>query len=98
VSTTVTRAELVEALVREVGLSRQDCATLLESILESMIAAMEAGETVKLARFGNFAVRSKRARVGRNPKTGVEAAIAARRVATFKPSPMLRAVVDGDSA
>lgn len=95
--TTVTRAELVEALVRDVGLSRQDCAALLESILDSMITAMEAGETVKLARFGNFAVRAKRARVGRNPKTGVEAAIAARRVATFKPSPMLRAVVDGEA-
>jgi integration host factor subunit alpha len=63
---------------------------MLETVLGLIEAKLVAGETVKLARFGNFTVRSKRERVGRNPKTGVEASIAPRRVVTFKPSQLLR--------
>ncbi|MDP3385222.1 MAG: HU family DNA-binding protein, partial [Phenylobacterium sp.] len=67
---TLTRADLCEAVHDEVGLSRQDCATLVERTLELMIQALEAGEQVKLSGFGVFQVRAKRARMGRNPKTG----------------------------
>ena len=87
---TITRADLIDALVKDVGLARQDCGMMLETVLGLIEAKLVAGETVKLARFGNFTVRAKRERVGRNPKTGVEASIAPRRVVTFKPSQLLR--------
>lgn len=91
---TLTRADLIEALGREIGLPRNECSDLLESMLEHLALALERGELVKLARFGNFAVRDKRPRIGRNPKTGVEAPISARRVVSFKPSQLLRARVE----
>jgi integration host factor subunit alpha len=94
---TLTRADLVEALGRDIGLPRNECSDLLESMLEHLALALERGELVKLARFGNFQVRDKRARVGRNPKTGVEAAITARRVVSFKPSQILRTRVERGS-
>jgi integration host factor subunit alpha len=87
---TLTRADLIDTLVREIGLSRQDCSGLLERVLEIVSSELEMDKDVKFARFGNFVVRRKRARVGRNPKTGKEATITARRVVTFKPSPLLR--------
>lgn len=93
---TVTRAEVTEAIVREVGVTRQESADLLDRTLELIGGALEHEEEVKLARFGNFVVRSKSAREGRNPKTGEEAPIAARRVVTFRPSPMLKALVGKD--
>lgn len=95
-SETVTRAEVTEAIVREVGVTRQESADLLDRTLELIGAALEQENEVKLARFGNFVVRSKSAREGRNPKTGEEAPIAARRVVTFRPSPMLKALVGKD--
>ena len=93
---TVTRAEVTDAIVREVGVTRQESADLLDRTLELIGGALEHEEEVKLARFGNFVVRSKSAREGRNPKTGEEAPIAARRVVTFRPSPMLKALVGRD--
>jgi len=93
---TVTRAEVTDAIVREVGVTRQESADLLDRTLELIGVALEQEEEVKLARFGNFVVRSKSAREGRNPKTGEEAPIAARRVVTFRPSPMLKALVGRD--
>lgn len=90
---TVTRAEVIDAIIREVGVNRQESADLLDRTLERIGAALEHEEEVKLARFGNFVVRSKSARDGRNPKTGEGAPIAARRVVTFRPSPMLKALV-----
>lgn len=93
---TVTRAEVTEAIVREVGVTRQESADILDRTLELIGGALEHEEEVKLARFGNFIVRSKSAREGRNPKTGEEAPIAARRVVTFRPSPMLKALVGKD--
>jgi integration host factor subunit alpha len=94
VGKTLTRAEIVDALGREVGLSLNECSDLLEAMLDEIVASLERDELVKLARFGNFAVRSKRPRVGRNPKTGVEAEITARKVVSFKPSQILRARVE----
>ncbi|MFN7634913.1 MAG: integration host factor subunit alpha [Acetobacteraceae bacterium] len=88
---TITRAQLAEAIYAEIGLSRNDSALLLESVLETISASLEAGEAVKLSAFGTFAVRQKGQRIGRNPKTGVEVPIAPRRVLSFRPSQVLRA-------
>lgn len=91
---TLTRADLVEVLNRELGLSKTDGSDLLERMLEHLVVALEKGQLVKLARFGNFSVRNKKSRIGRNPKTGVEAKISARRVVGFKPSQILRTRVE----
>ncbi len=91
---TVTRAELVEALVRRCNMQRPDANRLLTRMLDMMQDAMVDGETVKLSRFGNFNVRAKRQRIGRNPKTGEEVPITPRRVVTFRPSQMLRDFVE----
>ncbi|MBR9835545.1 MAG: integration host factor subunit alpha [Alphaproteobacteria bacterium] len=92
---TLTRVELTDAIVREVGLTRQDSSNLLDRMLELISASLEQEGSVKLSRFGNFNVRRKAAREGRNPKTGIEATISARKVVTFKPSPMLKDRVGG---
>lgn len=92
---TLTRAQLTETIYAQVGLSRNDSADLLETVLERMSAALEAGDTVKITGFGTFAVRQKGRRIGRNPKTGVEVAILPRRVLTFRPSQVLKAHVNG---
>jgi integration host factor subunit alpha len=91
---TLTRADIVETLVQKVGLTKQDSSNFLERVLELVCSELERDEDVKFARFGNFVVRRKKARVGRNPKTGEEAPITARRVVSFKPSPLLRQRVE----
>jgi integration host factor subunit alpha len=87
--------DLSEAVVREVGLSRNESAHLVESILLSISDALVGGESVKISSFGTFSVRSKNARMGRNPKTGEEVPITPRRVLTFRPSHVLKARVAG---
>ena len=91
---TVTRADLTEALHEEVGLTRQDCAGLVERTLDLVAEAMGRGQTVKLSGFGVFQVRSKRQRMGRNPKTGEPAAIEPRRVIGFRASQVIKARID----
>ena len=91
---TITRADLVEAVARRVDMQRADANRLLTRMLEMIEDALVAGETVKLSRFGNFNVRAKRQRIGRNPKTGEEVPITPRRVVTFRPSQMLREFVE----
>lgn len=91
---TVTRADLLEALARRANMQRADANRLLTRMLEMMQDALVDGDTVKLSRFGNFNVRAKRQRVGRNPKTGEEVPITPRRVVTFRPSQMLREFVE----
>ncbi|MFM8820380.1 MAG: integration host factor subunit alpha [Phenylobacterium sp.] len=91
---TVTRADLSEAVHEEVGLTRQDCAELVERMLELAAQALERGEQVKLSGFGVFQVREKRARMGRNPKTGEPAAIEPRRVIGFRASQVMKARID----
>jgi integration host factor subunit alpha len=93
-SKTVTRADLVEALARRANMQRADANRLLTRMLEMMQDALVDGDTVKLSRFGNFNVRAKRQRIGRNPKTGEEVPITPRRVVTFRPSQMLRDFVE----
>lgn len=87
---TLTRMDLSEAVFREVGLSRNDSAQLVESVLGYMSDALVAGEQVKISSFGTFSVRQKSARVGRNPKTGEEVPINPRRVLTFRPSHLMK--------
>ena len=91
---TLTRAHLTEALHDEVGLTRQDCAGLVERTLDLVTEAMERGEVVKLSGFGVFEVRSKRERMGRNPKTGAPATIEPRRVIGFRASQVIKARID----
>ena len=87
---TLTRMDLSEAVFREVGLSRNESANLVEAVLQHMSDALVAGESVKISSFGTFSVRDKSARVGRNPKTGDEVPISPRRVLTFRASQMMR--------
>lgn len=87
---TLTRMDLSEAVFREVGLSRNESAALVESVLRHMSDALVAGEQVKISSFGTFSVREKAARIGRNPKTGDEVPIHARRVLTFRPSHLMK--------
>lgn len=87
---TLTRADLADALQREVGLSRADAARMVEQVLDHMCDALAAGENVKISGFGSFVLRDKGERIGRNPKTGVEVPIAPRRVLTFRASQMMR--------
>ena len=87
---TLTRMDLSEAVVREVGLSRNESADLVETVLELMSSALVRGEQVKISSFGTFSVRDKNARVGRNPKTGEEVPITPRRVLTFRPSHLMK--------
>ena len=87
---TLTRMDLSEAVFREVGLSRNDSAQLIENVLDYMSDALVRGEQVKISSFGTFSVRDKSARVGRNPKTGEEVPINPRRVLTFRPSHLMK--------
>lgn len=87
---TLTRMDLSEAVFREVGLSRNESADLVESVLTHMSDALVRGEQVKISSFGTFSVRDKNERVGRNPKTGEEAPIPPRRVLTFRPSHLMK--------
>ncbi|MAU45025.1 MAG: integration host factor subunit alpha [Rhodobacteraceae bacterium] len=87
---TLTRMDLSEAVFREVGLSRNESAELVETVLQHMSDALVEGEQVKISSFGTFSVRDKAARVGRNPKTGEEVPIQPRRVLTFRPSHQMK--------
>jgi integration host factor subunit alpha len=86
----VTRADLSRAIYQRIGLSRIECAALVDYVLKEISDCLERGETVKLSSFGVFVVRKKGQRKGRNPKTGEEVPIAPRRVVMFKPSPILK--------
>ncbi|MEO0819901.1 MAG: integration host factor subunit alpha [Pseudomonadota bacterium] len=87
---TLTRADLTEAVYREIGLSRNESAELVELILERISEALVSGEHVKISSFGTFTVREKGARTGRNPKTGEEVPIDPRRVLVFRPSHIMK--------
>lgn len=87
---TLTRMDLSEAVFREVGLSRNESAQLVESMLDHMSDALVDGQQVKISSFGTFSVRAKSARIGRNPKTGEEVPIQPRRVLTFRPSHLMK--------
>ena len=87
---TLTRMDLSEAVFREVGLSRNESADLVETVLTTVSDVLAQGETVKISSFGTFSVREKAQRVGRNPKTGEEVPILPRRVLSFRPSHLMK--------
>lgn len=87
---TLTRADLTESVYEEVGLSRNESAGLVESVLEEISNCLVRGENVKISSFGSFQVRQKNGRIGRNPKTGQEVPIDPRRVLVFRPSQVMK--------
>jgi len=92
---TLTRADLAEAINRKLGFSRAESLDLVESILRHMCEALSEGENVKISGFGTFLLRDKAERVGRNPKTGIEVPITPRRVLTFRASQILKDQIAG---
>ena len=94
---TLTRADLAEAVHQKVGLSRQESADLIEQVLEEICKALIEEGSVKISSFGSLSVREKSERVGRNPKTGVEAPISPRKVLSFKASKMLKDIINDET-
>jgi len=92
---TITRADLAEAVCNEVGLSRNESADLVESVIDEISDALVGGDTVKISSFGSFSVREKGERIGRNPKTGVEVPILPRKVLVFRASHVLKDRING---
>ena len=93
----LTKAEMAEALFNQLGLNKREARELVDLFFEEVRAALSAAEQVKLSGFGNFDLRDKNQRPGRNPKTGEEIPITARRVVTFHASQKLKAMVDATS-
>lgn len=91
---TLTKAELTELLYEQVGLNKREAKEMVETFFEEICCALERGEMVKLSGFGNFQLRNKPQRPGRNPRTGEEIPITARRVVTFHASQKLKSIVE----
>ena len=94
---TLTKAELADLLFEKVGFNKREAKDMVESFFEEVRTALENGKGVKLSGFGNFQLRDKPQRPGRNPKTGEEIPISARRVVTFRPGQKLRLRVESDA-
>lgn len=94
----LTKADMVEKLISDIGLPRKDAKELVEEFFETIKAALVQGSSIKLSGFGNFDLRDKRQRPGRNPKTGEEIPVSARRVVTFKAGQKLKARVEEHQA
>lgn len=94
---TLTRADLSEAVHRDIGLSRSESADMVKTVLDMISDELVAGSSVKLSSFGTFMVRSKNGRIGRNPKTGEEVPITPRRVLVFRPSQIMKAIINGQT-
>ncbi len=90
----LTKADMAEKLYEELGLNKREAKELVEMFFEEVRSALESGDQVKLSGFGNFDLRNKNERPGRNPKTGEEIPISARRVVTFRPGQKLKARVE----
>jgi integration host factor subunit alpha len=87
---TVTKADIIEDVYEKVGFSKKEAAEIVELVFDTIKETLERGEKIKVSGFGNFIVRDKKSRVGRNPQTGEEIEISARRVLTFRPSQVLK--------
>jgi integration host factor subunit alpha len=93
---TMTKADIIENVYERVGgFSKKEAAQIVEAVFDIIKKTLESGEKIKLSGFGNFVVRDKNARIGRNPQTGDEITISARRVLTFKPSQVLKNALNG---
>jgi integration host factor subunit alpha len=95
---TVTRADLCEAVYQKVGLSRTESADLVKLVLDTMTDTIVEGQSIKLSSFGTFIVRRKSGRMGRNPKTGQEVPITPRRVLVFRPSQVMKNLINSRPA
>src|SRR5512137_2617939 len=91
---TMTKADIIESVYEKVGFSKKESAEIVELVFDTMKETLERGEKIKISGFGNFVVRQKRPRIGRNPQTGQEIEITARRVLTFRPSQVLKAALN----
>lgn len=94
----MTKADLIEAVYEKIGMSKKESAELVEMIFDAMKNTLSKGEKIKISGFGNFVIREKRARMGRNPQTGQSMEISARRVLTFRPSQVLKSDLNKGSA
>ncbi|MCK6529980.1 integration host factor subunit alpha [Myxococcota bacterium] len=91
----MTKADLIESVYVQAGFSKKEAADVVDLVFETIKETLERGEKIKISGFGNFVVREKRSRVGRNPQTGREITISERRVLTFKPSQVLKDALNG---
>lgn len=91
---TVTKADLVESIYEKIGFSKKESSDLVELVFNTIKETLQKGEKIKLSGFGNFVVRSKKPRIGRNPQTGEEMEITARKVLTFRPSQVLKSALN----
>lgn len=90
----MTKADIVETVYEKIGFSKKEAADIVELVFDTLKETLEKGEKIKLSGFGNFVVRQKRPRIGRNPQTGQEIEITARKVLTFKPSQILKTALN----
>jgi integration host factor subunit alpha len=93
---TMTKADIVEKVYSKIGFSKKEASELVELVFDSLKSQLKIGEKVKISGFGNFIVRGKKERVGRNPQTGEQIKISARHVLTFRPSQVLKAMLNGE--
>lgn len=91
----LTKAEIIESIYQKIGFSKKESADIVELVFDLIKDTLEQGEKIKISGFGNFVVRSKTSRVGRNPQTGEEITISARKVLTFRPSQVLKSRLNG---
>jgi integration host factor subunit alpha len=90
----MTKADIIEGVYEKVGFSKKESAEIVELVFDTLKETLERGDKIKISGFGNFQVRQKKARVGRNPQTGKEIEITARRVLTFRPSQVLKTALN----
>ncbi len=93
----MTKADLVEKVYLKTGFSKKESADIVEMVFDLLKSTLEDGEKIKIAGFGNFVVKDKATRRGRNPQTGDEIEISSRRILTFKPSQVLKAAINGEN-
>lgn len=91
----MTKADIIEAVYEKVGFSKKESTDIVELVFDSVKETLERGDRVKISGFGNFLVNTKKSRVGRNPRTGIEMEITARRVLTFRASQVLKEALNG---
>ena len=92
----MTKADLIENVYLKTGFSKKESAEIVESVFDLIKSTLEKGEKIKIAGFGNFVVKEKSTRRGRNPQTGEEIEISSRRILTFKPSQVLKSSINGE--
>ena len=92
----MTKADIIEQIYEKVGFSKKESAEIVELVFDIIKETLEKGEKIKISGFGNFVVRSKRPRIGRNPQTGEEIEISARIVLTFRPSQVLKTALNSE--